>query len=60
MPSELHGIHQFLKAMEERQSWKNTYYTEKYAWTSCMLRTTLLFRDLRPPIDSDLVVPPTQ
>ena len=29
MPSELHGIHQFLKAMEERQSWKNTYYTEK-------------------------------
>ena len=29
MPSEVHGIHQFLKAMEERQSWKNTYYTEK-------------------------------
>jgi len=30
LPSELHGIHTFLKAMEGRQSWKNTYYTEKY------------------------------
>ena len=29
MPSELHGIHQMLKAMEGRESWKNTYYTEK-------------------------------
>lgn len=28
-PSELHGIHTFLEAMEGRQSWKNTYYTEK-------------------------------
>ena len=29
LPSELHGIHSFLRAMEQRQSWKNTYYTEK-------------------------------
>lgn len=29
LPSELHGLHTFLKAMEGRQSWKNTYYTEK-------------------------------
>ena len=35
-PSELHGIHTFLKAMEGRQSWKNTYYTEKWALTCCL------------------------
>jgi hypothetical protein len=29
LPSELHSIHTFLQAMEQRQSWKNTYYTEK-------------------------------
>lgn len=29
LPSELHGINTFLQAMEQRQSWKNTYYTEK-------------------------------
>ncbi|CAL5220504.1 g2535 [Coccomyxa viridis] len=29
-PGELHGIHTLLEAMEGRQSWKKTYYTEKY------------------------------
>ena len=28
-PGELHGIHTLLEAMEGRQSWKKTYYTEK-------------------------------
>lgn len=35
-PSELHGIHTFLEAMEGRQSWKNTYYTEKWVLTCCL------------------------
>lgn len=30
LPKELKGIHAFMEAIQKRESWKNTYYTEKY------------------------------
>lgn len=30
LPKELTAVHRFMEAIQKRESWKNTYYTEKY------------------------------
>ncbi|BDA49848.1 Glutathione S-transferase DHAR2 [Coccomyxa sp. Obi] len=30
LPKELTAVHAFMEAIQKRESWKNTYYTEKY------------------------------
>jgi hypothetical protein len=30
LPRDLTAVHRFMEAIQKRESWKNTYYTEKY------------------------------
>ena len=30
LPKDLTAVHAFMEAIQKRESWKNTYYTEKY------------------------------